>query len=183
MAVSLAASGVGMRTVISGIQAAILLLLLGDFLATFAYHVPEHVFGRFHSLVHHSRDRSFVRYALCHRQPIALVNGFLSALPYLALVPWLWQISPGGALAGLMLAELHGIWRHQFENGYATPVTIQRFCQFLCLTTPERHKQHHCNARAAFGDIFTFYGPPARWWLGLLVGLKKLWRKKRSGLA
>lgn len=173
----------GIRLVANGIGAAFLLLLLGDFLATFAYHVPEHVFGRFHSLVHHSSDRSFVRYALRHQQPIALVNGFLSALPYLVLVPWLWQISPGGAIAGLMLAELHVIWRHRFEDGYATPVPIQRFCQLLCLTTPERHEQHHRNARAAFGDIFAFYGPTARWWLGLLMRLKKIWQKKRSSLA
>ena len=49
-----------------------LLLLLGDFVATFCYHVPEHVFGKFHSIVHHSPKRSFIRYAIKNRQPIAL---------------------------------------------------------------------------------------------------------------
>ncbi|PSN17267.1 sterol desaturase [filamentous cyanobacterium CCP5] len=170
--------------VVNGIGVALLLLLVGDFLATFAYHVPEHVFGQLHNRVHHSSDRSFIRYALLHRQPIALVNGFLSAAPYLAPVPWLWQLSPEGVLLGLGLAELHVIWRHRLEAGHNTPDGLQHLCQLICLTTPERHWQHHCNAKAAFGDIFTFYGPPARWWWGFLMRLKKYLRQqRRSSLA
>jgi hypothetical protein len=41
---------------------ALLLLLIGDFLSTFLYHVPEHIFGKFHSLVHHGKNRSFIHY-------------------------------------------------------------------------------------------------------------------------
>lgn len=167
---------------LNAILAAFLLLLLGDFGATFAYHVPEHVFGRFHSIVHHSPNRSFVRYAWRHRKPIALVDGFMSAFPYLVFIPWLSQLSAPGVVLGLMLAELHVIWRHQFGPNYRTPDGVQRFCRIICLTTPERHRQHHCNARAAYGDIFTFYGPPARLWLKLLMRIRKTWRQRRSGL-
>lgn len=168
---------------INTIGIALLLLLLGDFLATFAYHVPEHVFGRFHSLVHHSPNRSFIHYALRHRQPIALLDGFLSALPYLIFIPWLGQISATGVVIGLILAEAHVIWRHRFDAGYQTPPALQTLCRLLCLTTPERHWQHHRNAKAAYGDIFTFYGPPARWWLRTLTRLKKILRQQWSSLA
>lgn len=149
--------------------AAALLLLLGDFIATFLYHVPEHAFGKYHSLVHHSSNRSFVLYAIRQRRPLALIPGFLSAFPYLILVPWLWQLSAIGTGLGLVLAQLHVIWRHQFETDYQTPQGIQTLCRFCCITTPERHQQHHCNARLAYGDIFTFYDQPARLWLKWLM--------------
>ena len=144
------------------------LLLLGDFVATFVYHVPEHVFGKFHSIVHHSPKRSFIRYAIQNRQPVALVDGFLSALPYLMFIPWLWPISPWGVGLGLALAELHVIWRHQFAPDYQTPQWLQRVCQTIGITTPERHWIHHRYAHRAFGDIFAFYGKPAEWWLKYL---------------
>ena len=159
------------------------LLLLGDFFATFVYHVPEHVFGKFHSLIHHSPNRSFVRYALLHRRPIVLVDGFLSAFPYLAFIPLLWRISPGGVILGLALAESHLLWRHQFAPDYRTPKLLQRLCQLLCITTPERHWQHHQNAKLAYGDIFTFYGPPARQWMRLLTRFKKVLRQKSVKLS
>jgi sterol desaturase/sphingolipid hydroxylase (fatty acid hydroxylase superfamily) len=155
------------------VLAALLLLLLGDFVATFVYHVPEHVFGRYHSLVHHSPNRSFIRYALRKRQPIALIPGFCSALPYLIFVPALWLISPIGILLGLVLAELHVIWRHQFAETYRTPPVIQTLCQWLWITTPERHQLHHQNGNLAFGDIFTFYGEPAERWLRYLRQFKQ----------
>lgn len=159
------------------ILAAFLLLLLGDFVATFFYHVPEHVFGKFHSIVHHSPNRSFIRYALSNRKPIALIDGFLSAFPYFMFIPWLWQISPGGVFLGLILAELHVIWRHQFPPKPSTPAWLQTLCRSLGITTPERHWQHHQNARLAYGDIFAFYGVPARWWLRQLMSLRKIWKQ------
>ena len=142
-------------------------------MATFAYHVPEHVFGRYHSLVHHSSQRSFVRYSIRNRQPQALIPGFLGAFPYLMWVPILWMVSPVGTLLGLLLAEAHVIWRHQFETGQQTPPSVQRLCRILCITTPERHEQHHRNANMAYGDIFTFYGKPALIWLLWLRQLKR----------
>jgi sterol desaturase/sphingolipid hydroxylase (fatty acid hydroxylase superfamily) len=144
---------------------AALLLLFGDFMATFGYHVPEHVFGKFHSIVHHSPKRSFIRYAIKNRQPLALIDGFLSAFPYLVLIPVLWPLSPWGVGLGLLLAELHVIWRHQFSPSYQTPSWLKRVCWVLCITTPERHGIHHRYASKAFGDIFTFYGRPAELWL------------------
>ncbi|NEP18385.1 MAG: sterol desaturase [Leptolyngbya sp. SIO4C1] len=153
--------------------AAFLMLLIGDFLATFVYHVPEHVFGRYHAVVHHSPRRSFVRYVIRKGQPQALVSGFLAAFPYLMLVPLLWPLSAGGTLLGLGLAELHVIWRHQFAPGYRTPTAVKRLCQLCFITTPERHLIHHQNGNLAFGDVFTFYGQPAAQWLQFLRRLKR----------
>ncbi|NJL87472.1 MAG: sterol desaturase [Leptolyngbyaceae cyanobacterium SM1_1_3] len=152
---------------------ALLLLLLGDFVATFLYHVPEHVFGRFHTIVHHSPRRSFVCYAWLNRQPTALVFGFFGFFSYFLWVPLLWPLSAKGVLLGLCLAELHVIWRHQFSASYSTPAWMQRLCRLLCITTPERHWLHHQNANLAYGDIFTFYAVPAQHWLKLLRKLKK----------
>ena len=156
-----------------------LLLLLGDFVATFGYHVPEHVFGKFHTAVHHSPRRSFVRYAIRHRQPIALIDGFLSAAPYLIFIPILWPISPGGIVLGLVLAEGHVIWRHQFHPQYRTPDWLQQVCRIVGITTPERHWRHHRDGDQAFGDIFSFYGGPAALWLTGLRGLKQWWLKRQ----
>jgi hypothetical protein len=152
---------------------ALALLLLGDFVATFGYHVPEHVFGKFHTLVHHSPNRSFVRYALRTGQPWALVDGFFSAFPYLMWVPLLWHWSPWGVGLGLGLAQGHVIWRHRFPPAHHTPLWLQRLCICCGITTPERHWQHHRYAHRAFGDIFSFYGKPAEWWLGWLYGVKR----------
>lgn len=154
-----------------------LLLLLGDFVATFCYHVPEHVFGKFHNIVHHSPNRSFIRYAISNRRPIALIDGFLSAFPYLVFIPILWQISAWGVALGLVMAEMHVIWRHQFSPAYQTPRWGKLVCRVFCVTTPERHWLHHRYGNCAFGDIFTFYGKPASLWLRWLSGLKRWWRQ------
>lgn len=66
---------------------AVLLLLVGDFLSTFFYHVPEHVFGKFHTLVHHGKNRNFIHYAVLSRNPLVILDGFLGALPYFIFVP------------------------------------------------------------------------------------------------
>ena len=41
--------------IVKTIVVTVLLLIIGDFLSTFFYHVPEHVFGKFHTLVHHGK--------------------------------------------------------------------------------------------------------------------------------
>ncbi|MGD1909219.1 MAG: sterol desaturase family protein [Leptolyngbyaceae cyanobacterium] len=164
---------------VQSLLAAGLLLLLGDFVSTFVYHVPEHVFGKFHNAVHHSPNRSFVRYAIRHRKPIALIDGFLSAAPYLIFIPVLWHISPWGIALGLILAEGHVIWRHQFQPQYRTPQWLQILCKMMGITTPERHWQHHQNGNKAFGDIFSFYGWPAAVWLRELRRLKQWWSQRQ----
>ncbi|MEB3339081.1 MAG: sterol desaturase family protein [Leptolyngbyaceae bacterium] len=152
---------------------AFLLLLAGDFVATFLYHVPEHVFGKFHNIVHHSKNRNFLRYAVLTKNPWVLLNGMLPALSYCIFTPWLWQISPVGTLLGLVLGELHVTWRHVSLLDWPTPTPLKNICNILCITTPERHWLHHRDASVAYGDIFTFYDEPARIWLGLLMSMRQ----------
>ncbi len=73
--------------VFRGGLAAVLLLLLGDFVSMFLYHVPEHVFGKFHCIVHHGKNRSFIHYAMLTRNPWVLLDGFLGALPHFLFIP------------------------------------------------------------------------------------------------
>lgn len=159
--------------VIKMLSVAGLLLLIGDFIATFCYHVPEHVFGKFHNIVHHSPNRSFVRYAFKNRQPLALVGGFCSALPYLVAIPLLWGWSPWGIGLGLALAEGHVLWRHRFPPKHHTPPWLQTLCKYCGITTPERHWIHHRYGYQAFGDIFSFYHRPAALWLVWLRWVKR----------
>jgi len=150
----------------------LLLLLIGDFLSTFFYHVPEHVFGKFHSLVHHGKNRSFIHYAVLSKNPLVILDGFLGGLPYFIFIPLGWQISPVGTILGLILGELHVIWRHVSIINWRTPQAIAWCCNVLFITTPERHWQHHQNANLAYGDIFTFYHRPAIAWMHFLIGVK-----------
>ncbi|MEL7037488.1 MAG: sterol desaturase family protein [Cyanobacteria bacterium J06592_8] len=159
---------------------AIFLLLSGDLISTFCYHVPEHIFGKFHAVVHHSPNRSFVRYAISRKKPIALITGFLAVFPYLMFLPFLWMISPIGTIFGLILAECHVEWRHVSLQTWKTPTAIKQICQIFCITTPERHWQHHLNSRVAYGDIFTFYDQPAQAWFKVLLKWKKRFRQKYS---
>ena len=159
---------------------ATLLLLIGDFLSTFFYHVPEHVFGKFHGIVHHGKNRSFVHYAVLSRNPLVILDGFLGALPYFIFIPMGWKISPTGTIIGLILGELHVIWRHVSIINWQTPKAIALLCRFLFITTPERHWQHHQNANLAYGDIFTFYHTPAIAWMQFLINIKKKNHKSSS---
>ncbi|MBD2182763.1 sterol desaturase [Planktothrix sp. FACHB-1375] len=153
---------------------ALLLLLIGDFISTFFYHVPAHVFGKFHTLVHHGqKHRSFTYYAIITRNPLVLLHGFLGVVPYLIVVPWLWQLSPLGTILGLLLAELHVLWRHIPISERKNLNTFDRLCNLFFITTPERHSLHHLNADVAYGDIFTFYDRPGRQWLECLRLLKR----------
>jgi hypothetical protein len=159
--------------IITAFIAAWLLLLLGDFFSTFCYHVPEHVFGKFHTIVHHGKNRSFFHYAVLTRNPLVFLDGMLGALPYFIFVPWLWQLSPIGTVIGLAFGEFHVIWRHVSILKWQTPKPIEILCNLLFITTPERHWQHHRNAFAAYGDIFTFFDPPAQKWLIFLRFIRR----------
>lgn len=156
-----------------------LLLLLGDFLSTFLYHVPEHVFGKFHSLVHHSKNRSFLHYAVLTRNPWVLLDGIIGAVPYFIFVPWFWQISPGGTILGLILGEIHVVWRHVSILDWPTPIPLKRVCDFFFITTPERHWLHHQDAMVAYGDVFTFYDQPAKAWLNFLMDIRRYSRSHK----
>jgi hypothetical protein len=158
---------------------ATLLLLIGDFLSTFLYHVPEHVFGKFHTLVHHGKNRSFIHYAVLTRNPLVLLDGFLGAVPYFLFIPFGWQISPVGTTIGIILGELHVIWRHVSIINWQTPQAIALSCKFLFITTPERHWLHHQDGNLAYGDIFTFYHRPAIAWMKFLITIKKKYRQNR----
>ncbi len=152
------------------------LLFLGDFFSTFLYHVPEHIFGKFHSLVHHSNNRSFLHYAILTKNPLVLLDGILGALPYFIFTPWLWQMSPIGTILGLIFGEIHVIWRHVSVIKWKTPAFVLKICNTLMITTPERHWLHHQDARLAFGDIFNFFDPPAQAWFKILLSFKYKWR-------
>lgn len=171
-----------MEIIQSGLVAlfvAFLLLLIGDFLSTFLYHVPEHVFGKFHAIVHHSKNRSFLHYAVLTRNPLVLLDGILGALPYFVFIPWSWQISPAGTILGLILGEFHVVWRHVFAIDYSTPLPIKRICDLFFITTPEIHSLHHQNAMVAYGDIFTFYDQPARAWLSFLKSISARFKTEK----
>lgn len=159
---------------------ALFLLLSGDFIGTFFYHVPEHIFGKYHNLIHHSNNRSFIHYAVLTRKPLVLFNGFLAAFPYLIFIPLLWGISPIGSILGLALAECHVVWRHISIAENPTPVWISRICNQLCITTPERHSLHHQDANVAYGDIFTFYDRPAQAWYRVLLLSKRKFSKIKN---
>ena len=158
----------------------VLMLLIGDLLSTFLYHVPEHAFGKFHSAVHHSANRSFLHYAVLNKNPLVLLDGIAGALPYIIFVPWFWQISAIGTIIGLILGELHVVWRHVSILKWKTPAPILSLCKVFFITTPEKHWIHHEDARIAFGDIFTFFDQPAQAWLGFLLGLKRRWKTSQN---
>jgi hypothetical protein len=39
--------------------ALVVVLIVGDFLSTFLYHVPQHIWGKLHLRTHHDRSRSY----------------------------------------------------------------------------------------------------------------------------
>ncbi|HHP7232807.1 MAG TPA: sterol desaturase family protein [Xenococcaceae cyanobacterium] len=158
--------------------AAAILLIVGDFLSTFFYHVPEHVFGKFHSIVHHGKNRSFIHYAVLTKNPLVLLDGFLGVLPYFIFVPWLWKISAIGTILGLIIGELHVMWRHASLINWTTPKAIKFLCAYCLIITPEQHWLHHQNSNLAYGDIFTFYDRPAQIWLKFLSQIKKQYQHR-----
>lgn len=161
--------------------AAWLLLFLGDFLSTFVYHVPEHVFGSLHLKTHHSSKQTFRHYAILMVKFNVLLDGILGALPYLLIAGALWSLSPVGAAIGLGLGQIHVWWRHTSVMGWQTPQLVTGFCHILSVTTPEQHWLHHQKTTLGFGDIFTFFDQPAQAWLRLLRLLRM--RIRTSGLS
>lgn len=151
---------------------ACLLLFLGDFLSTFCYHVPEHVFGKLHLQTHHAGKKTFHHYAVLLPDVKVLLDGFLGALPYLLMAITLWHTSPLGVAVGLLLGQLHVWWRHTTALGWQTPQFIQVLCRLLGITTPEQHWLHHQRVTHAFGDIFTCFDQPAKAWFRYLRWLR-----------
>ena len=144
---------------------AVLTLILGDFFSTFLYHVPEHVFGKYHLAVHHGKDSNFLKYSLKHKDIKALINGCFSLSMYLIAVPFLWHISIVGICLGLLLGLGHTLWRH---SKLTTNNKIAFLCKLFMIVTPEFHQKHHYKGEINFGDIFTFYDMPAKKWLNYL---------------
>lgn len=149
-----------------------LLLFLGDFLSTFCYHIPEHVFGKLHLQTHHAGKKTFHHYAVLLPDVKVLLDGFLGALPYLLVAIMLWHHSPLGVVVGLLLGQLHVWWRHTTALGWHTPQFIQVICYLLGITTPEQHWLHHQKVTHAFGDIFTWFDLPAKAWFRYLRWLR-----------
>jgi Fatty acid hydroxylase superfamily len=148
--------------VISAIAAMLIVLVAGDFASTFFYHVPQHVWGKLHLRTHHDRRRSYWDHAVLSRDPAVLLDGFLGALPYIAIAILCAPLSIVGALAGLVLGQVHVWWRHTTELGWRTPAWGLKLARVLQVVLPEDHDGHHRNPEIEFGDIFRFYDAPAR---------------------
>ncbi len=148
--------------VFSAIAAMLIVLLVGDFASTFFYHVPQHVWGKLHLRTHHDRRRSYWDHAVLSRDPAVLLDGLLGALPYIAIAVLCAPISIYGAVAGLLLGQLHVWWRHTTELGWRTPEWGLRLGRALQIVLPEDHDGHHRNPEIEFGDIFRFYDAPSR---------------------
>ena len=148
--------------VISGVVATLIVLVVGDFASTFFYHVPQHVWGKLHLRTHHDRKRSYWDHAVLSRSPLVLLDGLLGALPYIAIALLCASLSVPGAIAGLVLGQLHVWWRHTSELGWKSPAWLVRVARLTGLVLPEDHNGHHVNPEIEFGDIFRFYDAPAR---------------------
>jgi hypothetical protein len=165
--------------VISAIAATFIVLLVGDFASTFFYHVPQHVWGKLHLRTHHDRRRSYWDHAVLSRDPQVLLDGFLGAVPYLAVASLCAMISVYGAVAGLLLGQLHVWWRHTTELGWRTPAWGMKLARALQIVLPEDHDGHHRNPEIEFGDIFRFYDAPSR----ALIGFFRTLDPKRKAAA
>ncbi|MBD2451101.1 fatty acid hydroxylase [Nostoc sp. FACHB-152] len=162
------------------IAVAWLLLFVGDFLSTFVYHIPDHVFGSLHLKTHHSWKKDFRHYAILTLNFQVLLDGILGALPYLVMAAILWHLSPIGVIFGLLLGQFHVWWRHVAVLGWQTPHLVNVVCKILFITTPERHWLHHHKTNLGFGDIFTFFEQPAQTWLRWLRLLRLRLRDSRT---
>jgi len=157
-----------------------LILLIGDFLSTFVYHVPEHAVGRLHCRVHHETKQTFQHYAVLSARPLVMLDGLLGALPYILCAIAFYPLSPIGTVIALILGEFHVVWRHTTKMGWHTPKWVQQLCHTLSIVTPEEHWRHHENGAIAFGDIFSFFDQPAQHWLHTLTQIKKQLKKRAS---
>ncbi|MGA8475147.1 MAG: hypothetical protein WB681_08775 [Candidatus Cybelea sp.] len=159
------------------VVAFILTLVIGDFASTFFYHIPQHLWFTLHLRTHHDRRRSYLDHAVISNDPAVLLDGFLGAVPYLAVAVLTARLSLPGALAGLALGQLHVWWRHTTDLGWHTPGRLARVLRALGVVLPEDHDGHHRNPDIEFGDIFRFYDAPAR---ALLARLAPTSRRARN---
>jgi len=159
------------------ITAFIVTLVAGDFASTFFYHVPQHLWFTLHLRTHHDRRRSFFDHAVLSTNPAVLLDGFLGAVPYLIIAALVWHISWPGAIAGLVLGQVHVWWRHTTDLGWRTPAWLRSLLRPLAVVLPEDHDGHHRNPEVEFGDIFRFYDAPAR---ALLAWLAPTSRRARN---
>jgi len=148
--------------VVSAMAAMFIVLVVGDFASTFFYHVPQHVWGKLHLRTHHDRKRSYWDHAVLSKNPEILLDGFLGALPYMLIALACARLSIAGAVAGLVLGQLHVWWRHTCELGWVSPAWVRHSSRSIALVLPEDHNVHHQNPELEFGDIFRFYDVPAR---------------------
>ncbi|HEX3469133.1 MAG TPA: sterol desaturase family protein [Candidatus Elarobacter sp.] len=157
----------------------VIVLVAGDFASTFFYHVPQHVWGKLHLRTHHDRRRSYWDHAVLSRDPGVLLDGLLGALPYIVLAVACSAISVYGAVAGLVLGQVHVWWRHTTELGWRTPAWAARLARIFQVVLPEDHDGHHRNPEIEFGDIFRFYDAPAR----AMIALCRQFDPKRRAAA
>jgi hypothetical protein len=164
---------------LSAFVAMLIVLAVGDFGSTFFYHVPQHVWGKLHLRTHHDRRRSYWDHAVLSRNPGVLLDGFLGAIPYIVLAVAAAWISVYGAVAGLLLGQLHVWWRHTTEIGWKSPTWLVGLARVTGIVLPEDHDGHHRNPEIEFGDIFRFYDAPAR----ATITLLRSWHPKRKAAA
>ncbi len=149
-------------SIASTIVAMLIVLVVGDAASTFLYHVPQHVWFKLHLRTHHDRRRSFWDHAVLSRDPGVLLDGFLGAVPYIVVALIASRISIAGAIAGLVLGQMHVWWRHTTDLGWKTPAWAVAIARPLQIVLPEDHDGHHRNPDIEFGDLFRFYDAPAR---------------------
>ena len=147
---------------VSAIAAMLIVIVVGDLFSPFLSHVPQHVWGKLHLRTHHDRKRSYWDHAVLSKSPAVLLDGVLGALPYIAVAAICTQISVIGAVAGLVLGQMHVWWRHTVEIGWVSPAWLVRLSRMTGLVLPEDHNGHHQNPEVEFGDLFRFYDAPAR---------------------
>ena len=156
---------------------ALIVLMVGDFLSTFCYHVPQHLWFTLHLRTHHDRRKSYWDHAVLSPDPAVLLDGLLGALPYLAVAALVWRWSWEGATLGLLVGQLHVWWRHTSELGWRTPEPLAKAARAFQIVLPEDHDGHHRNPEVEFGDIFRFYDAPAR---ALIAWLSPTSRRTRN---
>ncbi|MGD1066648.1 MAG: fatty acid hydroxylase [Vulcanimicrobiaceae bacterium] len=165
-----------MNTIVSGVAAMLVVLLVGDFASTFFYHVPQHVWGKLHLRTHHDRRRSYWDHAVLSRDPAVLLDGILGAVPYVIVAVLCARLSIVGAVLGLVLGQLHVWWRHTTELGWRSPAWLVRLARLAQVVLPEDHDGHHRNPEIEFGDIFRCYDVPAR----AMIATLRAWTPRRT---